>query len=321
MKKILITGIAGFIGFHVAKKLIKKNYKIIGIDNLNNYYDNKLKKDRLKILKKKINFHKIDITNTSSINSIFKKYKPDIVIHLAAQAGVRYSLINPKSYINTNLVGFFNVIESAKNYNIKHFVYASSSSVYGLENKLPFVESFNLNKPANIYGATKLSNELIAHSYSHLFNLPTTGLRYFTVYGPWGRPDMALFKFTKSIINNNEITIYNKGKMSRDFTYIDDAVNFTIKLIDMIPKKKIPHEVYNLGNNKPINLMMFLKILEKCLNKKAKFKILNNQKTEIKNTKSSTKKLYSKIKFKKIISTKIGIRKFIEWYKKYYSVS
>ena len=204
---------------------------------------------------------------------------------------MRYSLINPKSYINTNLVGFFNVIESAKNYNIKHFVYASSSSVYGLENKLPFVESFNLNKPANIYGATKLSNELIAHSYSHLFNLPTTGLRYFTVYGPWGWPDMALFKFTKSIINNNEITIYNKGKMFRDFTYIDDAVNFTIKLIDMIPKKKIPHEVYNLGNNKPINLMMFLKILEKCLKKKKKFKILNNQKQKLKIQKAVQKTL------------------------------
>ena len=321
MKKILITGVAGFIGFHVAKKLIKKKYKVIGIDNLNNYYDTKLKKDRLQSLVKNIKFHKIDITNSSSINSIFKKYKPHIVIHLAAQAGVRYSLINPKSYIKSNLVGFFNVIENSKNYKIKHFVYASSSSVYGLENKLPFVENFNLNKPASIYGATKLSNELIAHSYSHLFNLPTTGLRYFTVYGPWGRPDMALFKFTKRMINNNEITIYNKGKMSRDFTYIDDAVNYTIKLINMIPKKEVPHEVFNLGNNKPINLIMFIKILEKCLNKKAKFKILNNQKTEIKNTKSSTKKLYSKIKVKKIISTKIGIRKFIEWYKKYYSVN
>ena len=319
MKKILITGVAGFIGFHVAKKLIKKKYKVIGIDNLNNYYDTKLKKDRLQSLVKNIKFHKIDITNSSSINSIFKKYKPHIVIHLAAQAGVRYSLINPKSYIKSNLVGFFNVIENSKNYKVKHFVYASSSSVYGLENKLPFVENFNLNKPASIYGATKLSNELIAHSYSHLFNLPTTGLRYFTVYGPWGRPDMALFKFTKRMINNNEITIYNKGKMSRDFTYIDDAVNYTIKLINMIPKKEVPHEVFNLGNNKPINLIMFIKILEKCLNKKAKFKILNNQKTEIKNTSSSTKKLNKYINNSiNFTSIHTGVKNFVKWYKDYY---
>ena len=321
MKKVLITGIAGFIGFHLAINLIKKKYKIIGIDNLNKYYDPKLKKDRLSLIKKKINFHKIDISNYNSLEKIFKKYKPEIVINLAAQAGVRYSVINPKSYINTNLKGFFNVIDLSKTYKIKHFIYASSSSVYGLNKKLPFSESMKIEKVASLYGATKKSNELIAHSYAHIHELPCTGLRFFTVYGPWGRPDMALFKFTKNILKQKEITVFNKGLMTRDFTYIDDIVHYTYRLIKKIPKKNnnlIPYQIFNLGNKKPIKLLHFIKIIEKCLNKKAKIKFLNFQKTEIKNTSSDTSKLYKNLKLKKSTTTKLGVKKFIQWFQNYY---
>ena len=249
MKKILITGVAGFIGYHLAKKLIKKNYKIIGIDNLNDYYDPKLKKERLHQIKKKITFYKLNILNYNLLEKIFKKYKPSIVINLAAQAGVRYSLTNPKSYISTNLLGFFNVIELSKIYKVKHFIFASSSSVYGLNKKLPFKETMKTDNVASIYGATKKSNELIAHSYSHIHNLPCTGLRYFTVYGPWGRPDMALFKFTKQIINQQKITVFNNGLMSRDFTYIDDITEYTFKILNKIPNKSnIPFQIFNLGS-------------------------------------------------------------------------
>ena len=322
MKKVIITGVAGFIGFHLALKLIKKKYKIIGIDNLNDYYDKKLKKNRLKLIKNKINFHKVDISNFNALENIFKKYNPEIVINLAAQAGVRYSLSNPKSYIKSNLIGFFNVIDLSKKYKIKHFIYASSSSVYGLNKKLPFSENTNTDKVASLYGATKKSNELIAHSYAHISNLPCTGLRYFTVYGPWGRPDMALFKFTQNILKQKKITVFNKGQMSRDFTYIDDVIDYTYKIIRKIPKKKtknsIPFEIYNLGNKKPIKLLSFIKILEKNLNKKAKIEYLNFQKTEIKNTSSDTTKLYKTLKFKKYTSINIGIKNFIYWFKNYY---
>ncbi len=319
MKKILITGVAGFIGYHVAEKLIKKNYKIIGIDNLNNYYDPKLKKTRLHLIKKKITFYKLNILNYKLLEKIFKKHKPSIVINLAAQAGVRYSLKNPKSYISTNLLGFFNIIDLSKIYNVKHFVFASSSSVYGLNKKLPFKETMKTDNVASIYGATKKSNELIAHSYSHIHNLPCTGLRYFTVYGPWGRPDMALFKFTKQIINQQKITVFNKGLMSRDFTYIDDITDYTCKILNKIPdKSNIPFQIFNLGNKKPIKILKFIKILENVLKKRAKIKYLNFQKTEIKNTSSNTNLLYKTLKIKKITPIKIGITNFVNWYKKYY---
>tara|TARA_B100001250_G_C19721914_1_gene754262 strand:- start:312 stop:1286 length:975 start_codon:yes stop_codon:yes gene_type:complete len=322
MKKILITGVAGFIGFHLALKLIKKKYKIIGIDNLNDYYDQRLKKNRVKLVKNKINFHKVDISNYNSLEKIFIKYNPTIVINLAAQAGVRYSLSNPKSYIKTNLSGFFNVIDLSKKYKIKHFIYASSSSVYGLNKKLPFSENNNTDKVASLYGATKKSNELIAHAYAHISNLPCTGLRYFTVYGPWGRPDMALFKFTKKILNQKKITVFNKGQMTRDFTYIDDVIDYTYRIIKKIPKKKnmnpIPFQIYNLGNKKPIKLLSFIKILEKNLNKKAKIEYLNFQKTEIKNTSSDTTKLYKTLKFKKYTPLNVGIGNFVKWFKDYY---
>tara|TARA_A100000164_G_C21834667_1_gene737075 strand:- start:270 stop:1238 length:969 start_codon:yes stop_codon:yes gene_type:complete len=320
MKKILITGVAGFIGYHLAKKLIKKNYKIIGIDNLNDYYDPKLKKERLHQIKKKITFYKLNILNYNLLEKIFKKYKPSIVINLAAQAGVRYSLTNPKSYISTNLLGFFNVIELSKIYKVKHFIFASSSSVYGLNKKLPFKETMKTDNVASIYGATKKSNELIAHSYSHIHNLPCTGLRYFTVYGPWGRPDMALFKFTKQIINQQKITVFNNGLMSRDFTYIDDITEYTFKILNKIPNKSnIPFQIFNLGNKKPIKILKFIKILENVLKKKAQIKYLNFQKTEIKNTSSNTNLLYKTLKIKKLTPIKIGITNFVKWYKMYYS--
>jgi UDP-glucuronate 4-epimerase len=321
MKKILITGVAGFIGFHLAIKLIKKKYDVIGVDNLNNYYDPELKKDRLRLIKNKINFHKIDISNYKSLENIFRKYKPEIVVNLAAQAGVRYSVINPKSYIKTNLIGFFNVINLSKLYNIKHFIYASSSSIYGLNKKLPFSETMKTDTVASLYGATKKSNELIAHSYAHIHNLPCTGLRFFTVYGPWGRPDMALFKFTKNILNKKEITVFNKGLMTRDFTYIDDIIHYTCKLVKKIPKRNyglIPYQIFNLGNKNPIKLFDFIRILEKCLNKKAKIKFLNFQKTEIRDTSSDTSKLYKTLKIKKNTPTKLGIKKFVKWFKDYY---
>ena len=325
MKKILITGIAGFIGFHLAKKLVEKKYKIIGIDNLNNYYDKKLKKNRVKILGKKIIFHKIDITNFESVNKIFKKYRPDIVINLAAQPGVRYSLKNPKAYISSNIVGFFNIIELSKIYKIKQFLYASSSSVYGLEKVLPFSENMKANSPASLYGATKKSNELIAHSYSYLHNLSTIGLRYFTVFGPWGRPDMAIFKFVKNIIKNKKIVVYNNGNMTRDFTYVDDAVNITYKLITYKKKRNIkttknlvPSKVVNIANSKPTNIKKFISILEKNLNKKSNIVFKNNIKTEIKNTKGDTKQLHKITNIEKFTSLEEGIKKFIQWYKNYY---
>ena len=325
MKKILITGIAGFIGFHLAKKLVEKKYKIIGIDNLIDYYDKKLKKNRLNVLGKKIIFHKIDITNFESANKIFKKYRPDIVINLAAQPGVRYSLKNPKAYISSNIVGFFNIIELSKIYKIKKFLYASSSSVYGLEKVLPFSENMKANSPASLYGATKKSNELIAHSYSYLHNLSTIGLRYFTVFGPWGRPDMAIFKFVKNIIKNKKIVVYNNGNMTRDFTYIDDAVDMTYKLITYKKKRNIkttknlvPSKVINIANSKPTNVKKFISILEKNLNKKSNIVFKNDIKTEIKNTKGDTKQLHKMTKIKKFTSLEEGIKKFIQWYKNYY---
>jgi UDP-glucuronate 4-epimerase len=270
-KYILITGAAGFIGFHLCEKLLKLKNKIIGIDNLNSYYDVNLKKDRLKILKKykQFKFYKFDLQNFKKLDRVFKKYKPNKVINLAAQAGVRYSLKNSKLYFNSNIKGFYNIIELSKIYKIKHFIFSSSSSVYGLNNKYPFSEDDSTNHPSNFYSATKKCNEIIAHSYAHLFSLPCTGLRYFTVYGPWGRPDMSLFSFTRSILNKVKIKIFNYGKMSRDFTYIDDAIKYTLKLINKIPKNNnnfknylleksnssAPWVIYNIGNNKPIKII------------------------------------------------------------------
>lgn len=275
---ILITGCAGFIGFHLTKKLLKLNYKIIGIDNLNNYYSIKLKQDRLKILKKinkkKFIFFKKDLIDHKNLNKIFKKHKITHVIHLAAQAGVRYSLVNPRSYINSNLIGFFNVLNECKENKIKHLIHASTSSVYGNTNKFPINENFDTGSPLQLYAATKKSNELMAYSYCHLFNMKITGLRFFTVYGPWGRPDMALSIFTKSIINNKPIELFNHGNHTRDFTYVDDIVNGIVNLLSnkSFNKKKTKetYKVFNLGNNNPITLTKYVQLIEKYLEKSAK---------------------------------------------------
>lgn len=320
MKKkiILITGVAGFIGFHLAKKLIDKNFEIIGIDNLNNYYDVKLKKERLDLIKKDIIFHKVDLVEYLKLQKIFKKYKPNYVVNLAAQAGVRYSLRKPKEYISSNVVGFFNILELSKKFKVKHLLFASSSSVYGLNKNYPFSENQSTSKPANIYAATKKTNELLAHSYSYLFNLKCTGLRYFTVYGPFGRPDMSIFKFVKNILNGKQIDVFNNGNMSRDFTYIDDAINYTyliLKKSTQENKLKIPFQIFNISNGRPTKLKAFIKLIEANLKAKAKINYINNLKTEIKITHGNSKKIIKAVGKVKHTPVKEGVKKFIEWFK------
>ena len=333
--KYLVTGAAGFIGMHTCIKLLKNNTKVIGIDNLNHYYDTKLKFSRLKILKKYKNFkfYKTDITNTFLLKKIFKKILPSHVIHLAAQAGVRYSVEKPDVYAKSNLYGFTNILEMCRYFKIKHLVFASSSSVYGGNKKYPFCESDNVDHPVSFYSATKKSNEVMAHSYSFMFNIPVTALRLFTVYGPWGRPDMSLFKFTDSIIKNKKIEVFNKGNMYRDFTYIDDVVNAIIKISQKIPRglkkqkqKKLkpdesfaPFKIYNVGNNKPINLKKYIKILEKVLKKKANKKLLSMPKADVKHTHADINKLKLEIKYNPNTKLTKGIQSFVDWYRSYYN--
>jgi UDP-glucuronate 4-epimerase len=336
--KILVTGGAGFIGFHVCKLLLSKKHKVITIDNLNSYYDINLKKARLKELKKNINnknfkFYKTDLCNFDKIKTIFKKEKFDKVIHLAAQAGVRFSLKHPRQYIQSNIVAFFNTMELSKIFKIKHFIYASSSSVYGANIKLPYSEKEPADHPTQLYAATKRSNEIMAHSYSALYNLPTSGLRFFTAYGPWGRPDMALFLFTKNILDNKKINVFNYGNHSRDFTYIDDIADAIEIISRNIPKKiskkkfkKLPcdssfypFEIYNIGNGKKIPLMNYIKLVEKYLNLKAKINFLPLQKGDIEHVKSTTDKLYKKFNFVPKTDVRLGIKKFVNWYLKYYN--
>lgn len=317
-KKILITGVAGFIGFHMAKKLIEKKYQVFGIDSLNNYYDKKLKLVRLKIIKKKIKFYKVNIINYNKLEHVFKKHKPEIVLHLAAQAGVRYSLKYPKKYLSTNIEGFFNILQLSKKFKVKHFLFASSSSVYGLNKNYPFSENQSTSKPTNIYGVTKKTNELMAHSYSYLFNLKCTGLRYFTVYGPFGRPDMSIFKFVKNILNGKQIDVFNNGNMSRDFTYIDDAINYTyliLKKSTQENKLKIPFQIFNISNGRPIKLKAFIKLIEANLKAKAKINYINNLKTEIKITHGNSKKIINAVGKVNPTPVKEGVKKFIEWFK------
>lgn len=332
-KTILVTGSAGFIGFHVCKKLLESdNIQVIGIDNFNNYYDIKLKYDRIKLFDKKTNFinYKNDISDKKSIDYIFNIYKPQIVINLAAQAGVRYSLINPYEYINSNIIGFMNILEACKNSeNLEHLIYASSSSVYGANFKIPFSVEDNIDHPINMYAVTKKTNELMSHSYSFLYNLPTTGLRFFTVYGPYGRPDMALFKFTKAIIEDQPIEVYNFGLMKRDFTYIDDIVEGIIKLIPIIPKEDrecnnpkctTKCRVYNIGNNDPIELEYFISLIENNLNKKAKRLNLPMQPGDIKSTYADIEDLERSIGFRPKTKIEDGVKKFIDWYLEYYNI-
>ena len=315
-KKIyLVTGSAGFIGFHLSKKILAKGFKVIGIDNLNNYYDVQLKKKRNHILKKNKNyiFKKIDIKNYKNLETVFKKYKIFKVIHLAAQAGVRYSLKNPRSYIDNNINGFFNILEISKNYRVKKFVYASTSSIYGLQKKFPLKENFNTDNPIQLYAATKKSNELMATSYSYLYKMDTVGLRFFTVYGPWGRPDMALFKFTKNIIKGKPIEVFNKGKHERDFTYVDDIVDGIIKIV-FSKKNKFGSQIFNIGNGKKIKLLKYIQLIEKNLKKKARKKLLPLQKGDVFKTHSDTRLIKKDYNYNPKTSVNHGVKKFIEWY-------
>lgn len=318
--RILITGCAGFIGYHLSNSLLNKGYYIVGIDNLNNYYDVKLKEDRLKELNKFDNFKFIkgDITDENVINDIFKKNKIDIVVNLAAQAGVRYSIENPRSYINSNVIGFFNILEACRYNNVKHLVFASSSSVYGNQEKTPFCVTDNVDHPISLYAATKKSNELMAFTYAHLYNIPVTGLRFFTVYGPWGRPDMAYFNFTKKIYANEAIKIFNKGDMLRDFTYIDDIVRGVELVMNNSPIGSSPYKIYNIGNNKPEKLLHFIEVLEKTIGKKAKKEFLPMQPGDVYQTYADISDLEKDFGFTPKITIEEGLKNFVSWYKKYY---
>ena len=335
MTKILVTGSAGFIGFYLVKKLLDNGYDVVGIDNLNNYYDVKLKKTRLEkiqnfVEKRKLNerykFLKIDLANKDSLKKLFKENTFDYVINLAAQAGVRYSLENPDAYVESNLIGFINLMECCREKPIKHFLFASSSSVYGMNVKQPFSTSDNTDFPISLYAATKKSNELIAHSYSHLFKIPSTGLRFFTVYGPYGRPDMAYFKFTKLIEDNKKIDIYNNGKMKRDFTYIDDIIEGVFKVIKSPPKAMIsnltnaraPYRVLNIGNNNPVTLDRFISAIEKSLSKKAKKNMLPMQDGDVPITFADISDLSEKFGFQPSTTIEDGIDEFVKWYKSFY---
>ena len=331
-KNILVTGCAGFIGMHIANKLLQQKYNVFGVDNLNNYYDVNLKKSRIKILKKFKNFYffKMDLKNKNTLDKIYSKRKFSLILHLAAQAGVRYSLKNPKNYLENNIDGFLNILEFSKKKKIKHLIYASSSSVYGANLKQPFSEKDNVDHQISMYAVTKRTNELMAHTYSHLYSLPTTGIRFFTVYGPYGRPDMALYKFTKNILENKKILLFNKGLMYRDFTYIDDTVDALAKIINKNPKKmkinkKInePHnsncnfKIFNIGNNKKTKLLDFVKILENYLDKKGMVKYDKIQMGDVRSTVASNNILKKYINMKKPTNHKIGIKKFVDWYLKY----
>ena len=314
---ILITGAAGFIGFHLIQKLCEnKNYNIIGIDNLNNYYDVNLKKSRLKILKKNKNFtfKKIDLSRNSFLKKVFDQYKIKYVVNLAAQAGVRYSIEKPEKYFDSNLSGFFNLINLCKTHHVSHFVYASTSSVYGDQKKFPVKETFNTDNPLSFYAATKKCNEIIAYSFSNIYQMPTTGLRFFTVYGPYGRPDMALFKFANLLKKDKKIKLFNNGNHERDFTYISDIVEGIVKILQKPSNKKIPHEIYNIGGNKSYKLKDFIALIEKNLNKKAKFIKYPLQQGDVRKTQASSSKLDKLVNKKKYTKLELGIKKFFEWY-------
>jgi UDP-glucuronate 4-epimerase len=337
MKKVLVTGAAGFIGTHLSKRLLQEGFTVIGIDNMNDYYDVNLKYSRLQLLlgEKNFNFEKISLENKEEIEAIFEKYNPEIVINLAAQAGVRYSLENPHIYIDSNIVGFVNILEGCRHHRVEHLIYASSSSVYGANTSLPFSVHDNVDHPMSLYAATKKTNELMAHTYSQLFGIPTTGLRFFTVYGPWGRPDMALFLFTEAIINGEAIKVFNKGNMMRDFTYVDDIVEsiyrLTLKRAEPNPdwtginpdpgSSYAPYKVYNIGNNNPVKLMDFIAEIESKLGIEAKREFLPLQAGDVPRTFANVEDLYRDINFRPKTSIREGISNFIDWYLEYYKIN
>lgn len=324
-KSILITGIAGFIGFHTAKYLLESNHKVIGIDNLNDYYDVELKEDRLEALKKydQLTFIKADIHNKASIDEVFSAYSFDYVIHLAAQAGVRHSLTHPYAYIDSNIIGFTNILEACRNTTIKHLIFASSSSVYGKNETLPFNENQSTDCPISLYAATKKSNELMAHVYSHLYKIPCTGVRLFTVYGPWGRPDMAYFKFTEKMLKDETIDVYNHGKMRRDFTYVEDVVKCFDRLLDKAPTDEeddcLPYRILNIAGSKTYNLMDFISMLEVSLKRTSKKNFLQIQPGDVLDTYGDVTALNDLIAYTPDTNLKDGLDAFVHWYVSYYS--
>ena len=324
-KTILITGAAGFIGFHLSKRLLESGIRIIGFDNINSYYDTSLKYARLDILQKypDFTFIKGDLADAAAVTAVFEEFQPEIVVNLAAQAGVRYSIENPQVYIESNVVVFFNILEACCHHPVKHLVYASSSSVYGNQEKTPFSTTDDVSKPISLYAATKKTNELMAYTYSHLYGIPATGLRFFTVYGPYGRPDMAYFSFTEKIMKGETIKIFNNGDMYRDFTYVDDIVQGIVNLLEHPPKADDAgdrHKVYNIGNNKPEKLMCFIEVLEKCLGREAKKEFLPMQPGDVYQTYADVDDLIADFGFKPETSIEEGLRKFVEWYREYSSL-
>lgn len=334
-KKYLVTGAAGFIGAEVCKRLLSKGFEVVGIDNINDYYDINLKKDRLKqIPEHNFSFLQQDISDRFAIAKLFENENFDVVIHLAAQAGVRYSIENPHAYADSNLIGHLNILEGCRNTRVQHLVYASSSSVYGLNEKTPFETSDSVDHPISLYAATKKSNELMSHSYSHLYNLPTTGLRFFTVYGPWGRPDMAPFIFTKKILAGESIDVNNNGDMWRDFTYIDDIVEGVVRISEVIPKRddnwkvetgtpatsSAPYSIYNIGHGSPINLMEFIKAIEEELGVEAVKNFREMQPGDVYKTYADTSDLFEAVGYKPAVGVKEGVANLVKWYKSHYEL-
>jgi UDP-glucuronate 4-epimerase len=332
--KVLLTGLAGFIGFHMGKRLLEEGHDVVGYDNLNDYYDVQLKIDRLKELKvenngdnwvsenSQLQFFEADLLEKDVLMNLFKEEKFDYVVHLASQAGVRYSLTEPQKYIDSNITGFLNILECCRNYPVKHLVFASSSSVYGLNSKIPFSVDDRTDNPVSIYAASKKANELMAHTYGHLFKIPTTGLRFFTVYGPWGRPDMAMHLFTEAIINNEPIKVFNQGNLSRDFTYIDDIVE-SINRVIVKPNTKddLPLNLFNIGNNSPEKLGVFIETIEMEIGRKAQKEFLPMQNGDVEITYADVESLIDYIGYKPQTSIHVGVRNFVNWYKSYYKIS
>jgi UDP-glucuronate 4-epimerase len=336
MGRFLVTGCAGFIGYHLAKRLLDNGSELVGLDNLNAYYDPNLKRARLAQLESRptFRFAKLDLADREAVEHLFQTEKFDVVLHMAAQAGVRYSLTNPFAYVDANLVGFTTVLEGCRHANVRHLVFASSSSVYGANTKMPFSVHDNVDHPLSLYAATKKANELMAHAYAHLYGLPCTGLRFFTVYGPWGRPDMALFLFTERILQDKPIDVYNYGRMHRDFTYIDDAIEAVIRVMDRIPApssawsgdrpdpgtSSAPYRIYNVGNSQLVELMRLVRVLEASLGKKAKMNLLPLQVGDVLATYADVEDLAHDVGFQPQTSIEEGVERFVRWYREYYSV-
>ena len=333
---VLVTGVAGFIGFHVARRLLERGDTVVGIDNVNTYYDVRLKQARLALLSghEVFSFLQLNLAVRDGMTEVLSRQRPQRVVHLAAQAGVRHSLTHPHAYIESNLVGFLHILEGCRSTQVEHLVYASTSSVYGANTKMPFSVHDNVDHPVSLYAASKKANELMAHTYSHLYGLPTTGLRFFTVYGPWGRPDMALFLFTRAILAGEPIDVFNYGKMRRDFTYIDDIVEGVVRVLDTLPQpnpawsglapdpgtSKAPYRIYNIGNNQPVELLHFIEVLETCLGRKAEKRLLPLQAGDVPETYADVDDLIRDVGFRPATPLSVGIARFVEWYRAFYQV-